>query len=525
MSELDVKTPWDTHPRSHDKNQLAKFVLQHDGGIFVSYLRDLLHETTDAAYDADDRLVRRWIERYTGEYLWAYDLDKDSQKCDRLVFAREELTKLGPFTESREYSPYPTVASHRWREENLIGISNDELLSQFPALESILGIVYSGCDPDETADSELNNSDEDDECLSPEDFVRGMLEDNMQLVQGQREEIARQFTMDVDVRLDKIASGKILGNQYVGYNTLFKKIYNASDRAERLGYRRAMHVVLTCSPHCHDSLEDMAETLGSSNNNSPRELDYVIQHLGRHGDWAGAEMFSSVRNGRLHRIGVIEIMDNGMFHVHFLLFGANRSDLDIGESELAEYWSKKREVGEQVRISDVHLNDDGWVISKTGRRIIPYLCKVPGMIKDIKDGESAYELTIQGKPHWKLGVLWATNGLSQLVLRAEDLKSPVDKDVVDDSVPSSVQKDTAVETEQVPDWINTPVPDCRDTSEMATQNARDLTRKDFDRLTERDIWLMRVAPNNCRKQGTFSRVFSEILIRVWMIIRTATWIR
>lgn len=562
MSETNVKTPpWGSHPRSNDKDRLAKFVLESDVGILVSHLRDLLNDTTDAKYDANDRLVRRWIEKHEGEYLWLYELDKESQKHDKLVFAREELTELDPFTEFRDYSPHPIVADYKWSEENLIGISNDELLSQFPSLESILGIVYSeDCSSSDTVTPESSNSGDDDddaEVYPPKEFVQNLLRNNIRFCQKQRVEIARQFMIHVDNTLEAIESGKLVGNQYVGYGKLFDRMSNSFDRAIRLGYRRGVHVTLTCSPDYHNSISETSKSF-SSDRDSPRNLDKVIHYLGNHGDWAGAEQFSAVQNGRPHRVSMMEVMDNGMLHVHLVLFGACRSDLDINEDDLANYWSKKRQVGEQVSIDDVHLKNGDWIISDTGQNIETYLCKVPGLIDDIKNGKNAKYLTKQDEKHWTLGVLWAISGISQLIRRSSDLSNPVEKDVVDDCIPESVQdqsrsnssetdseledrdktsnsadedstsesepEGSSTETERVPDWINTPLAGDSD-SEAASQKAQGFVRRDFNQLTERDIWLMQVASDNCRKQGIVSRMLSRVLTWVWMIVRTVACAR
>lgn len=490
----DDPRPWSEDSRSADKDRIAKFIVLAGGVTTGGAAREVLSHTQ---------------REFQTERDFVYNFFNDHTGILAVIKATEGKNRL--------YAHPTPLLVHLVLNE--IGISGDEFsriyhtegdirdksfLFEWVPPKSIRApprVLDVGKGISELRDTEWFRArypekefyDQSRDWDRPKDRVRRRAEKSLKVdSDSTRKEYARVLDWDISWKREQMGHG---GGQFRSKYTdarqagkPYAKVSEGIENAARLGYRVGTVVTLTTAKEYFSSFVDALHNLRSSRQK-------LIDNLRR------KPMF----DGAPDRVGVLQITDSGLPHLHIFFPGI--SPPDFPGDWVKNYWDSTAEQAEQVKIQwawwcpDQGAPDEAgaWIFGENETPIRDYFVEIPRLFLDVgRDNRSVLSATKRGGDHWKLSLLWAVETqvhfMSQSLRGNPEISIPSDPHKVPDHVRQTsvpvrglerdawLRANASSQSQPVPDWIDNP-------TTTDEQHRPQISTKESRITTSRDEWL------------------------------------
>jgi len=354
-SPAPVANLWRGTPREADKTQLAQYALHEPAGVPLSKIvRDVFGSTAVESAGADYQLARRFFNR------------QDCFKTGR----RDGFVWVEP----RDWALF--LKSSRQTS------AADDVTADLSSVPGTLPARAPAGRAAQTARSVLR-----DRCGITTGLqataVRGALRHAL---------AAHRRGVDTEgMRDDRVSTPDRIANRQRTYLTAFETAGRE--------YAQGVMCTLTARPGTSGDMVDSAVAVNES-------VDPLRDHLKR----------QLPGEGRPPAIIVREVTERGILHLHVVVFGVTKSDVD--QPKLGRYWSEKRDHGYITHHTDIERRQeqDGqrWVFAdhadaptERGRYVRAYLGDMLCAFREVAEATPEGIHRGEGREWWKVALLWA----------------------------------------------------------------------------------------------------------------------
>ncbi|QAU13337.1 hypothetical protein EKH57_11750 [Halorubrum sp. BOL3-1] len=413
--------PWSEDPRAEDKDRLAKFVVLAGGVTTAGAAAEALSHTQQ-----DFETEQDFVNRFFNDNKGIVAVVKSIQANDRLyahptpLLVHLVLNEIGISGDefSRIYHPKGDV-----RDESFLFEWVPPRSIRAPPRVLDVGKGISELRDTEWFRARYPEKEFYDECrdwVRPKDELKRMAGKVLEIESDSvRKGYARMLDKDIEWKKKQMNDGDgQFRSKYTDARQAGKpyaKISEGIENATRLGFRVGTVVTLTTAPKHFSSFVDAFQNLRSSHQK-------LIDSMRR------KPMF----DGAPDRVGVLQLTDSGLPHLHIFFPGI--SPTDFPGDWVENYWASTVEQGDQVEIQrawwcpDRGPRDEAgtWVFGENKTPIREYFMEVPRLLLDVgQDNESVLTATRRGGDHWKLSLLWVVETQIHFLSQSQYFTKPL----------------------------------------------------------------------------------------------------